>query len=190
MPQAANSFLYFLVCCFMLLVPVIQMVLHTNSVRKNTQLVAAASKLSWTSQPSFQPRHSHSSTAGRLPSLPTLQEELSIEGMQQPLSGFEVAGTGIKPGQAAVELTLMQAATSASAVPGGCTHSDVSSVDQGPLRVSSGSDADASPFCSTSAVAAAQAGVSEGLASAGVPLLQGPHPLQVGRCIALLHVSL
>lgn len=51
--SGANSFLYFLVCCFMMVVPAVQMVLHAKGVNKNTQLLAAAnaaggSKLIWT----------------------------------------------------------------------------------------------------------------------------------------------
>lgn len=187
MPQAANSFLYFLVCCFMLLVPVVQMVLHTNSVRRNTQLMAAASKLSLTSQHSFQPRHSHSSATGRPPSLPTLQEELPAEVTQQlQLSGRASADIGMKRGQT-VELTPMQAATTAPT--GGWSHKDASRVDQDSLRVSSGSDADVSPFSAAAAVAAAQAGVREDSGPSSVPLQRAPHPLQVRRCVALLQAS-
>jgi hypothetical protein len=41
-PRSVNSFAYFLVCCFMLLVPAVQMVLHAKGVSKSAQLVAAA----------------------------------------------------------------------------------------------------------------------------------------------------
>lgn len=41
-PRSVNSFIYFLVCCFMLLVPALQMVLHAKGVSKNKKLVAAA----------------------------------------------------------------------------------------------------------------------------------------------------
>jgi hypothetical protein len=68
LPRGANNFAYFLVCCFMMLVPAMQMVMHAKGVMKSTELVEEASKLSVTStaaappHPAFMPKASQSAT--------------------------------------------------------------------------------------------------------------------------------
>lgn len=106
LPRGANNFAYFLVCCFMMLVPAIQMVMHAKGVMKSTELVEEASKLSATSttagtppNPAFLPKATQSAT-GAGAYMPVLQP---------------VHETG--PGSGSASFVCPSAAAAAGAVP-------------------------------------------------------------------------
>jgi len=116
LPRSANTLLYFLVCCFMFIIPVVQMVLHSKNVDKNTRLVEQASKLAaagvmpFAGHPSFQNRTSNTSGGASFqPNLPPLQERPS----QSPKAAAAAAATTVFPSPdksvGAVELASMQA---------------------------------------------------------------------------------
>lgn len=74
-PRSVNSFIYFLVCCFMLLVPALQMVLHSKGVSKSAQPVAAARRAPRPAapDPALLPKAGACAAGGSAAFLPVLQ---------------------------------------------------------------------------------------------------------------------
>jgi hypothetical protein len=211
LPQQTNSFLYFLVCCFMMVVPVVQMLLHAKGVNKNTELVAAASKLSWSSYPSgMQPVLSGSNAGGGsyTPVLPTLKErQQSEEEANAAAMGADVVPKDV----AAVEMAHMHrtyvcpsAAVAAGAAPppapAAATQAGLpppppaaaaAAMDDGwgrsdldTWRVDQGSAGEMlSPFSEPSAVAGAIAVSRNGSNSSMTPTIQDIHASQVGEVV-------
>lgn len=175
--KSFNSFLYIVVCCFMLLVPVVQMVLHSKNVSKNTQLVQAATRMPgaavfpWMAAPSFQARNS--ATSSYTPGLPPLTEGPS----HSPTTADalrEYPSPAGKDVAAAVEMAYMQQRPPAEAAPGATTP-DLGTIsrDQSTASIDM-----LSPFSEPSAISGAMAVSRDHLASSAAVATAPPGDMQ------------